>query len=96
MATKWTEEETELMIDLAFSYSPQEVAKRMEEQGYKRTATAIPLKYAHVTGESWPETILTVTSDNRIVEYDRNADGPDMIVVVALIIGAMIIGWWLV
>jgi len=89
MANKWTEKETELMMHcVSKGFSPKEVAERMEEQGYKRTATAIPLKYAHVTGESWPET--------RVVKYDRKSDGPDMIVIVALIIGAMIIGWWLV
>ena len=88
MGQKWIKDETEMMIDLAQWHSPEEVAKKMEEQGYERTATAIPLKYAHVTGEALPE------KKTRIVKYDRNADGPDVIVIVALIIGAFILGYW--
>lgn len=87
MAKKWTDEETTMMIGLADSYSPEEVAKRMAEQGYKRSATAIPLKYAHITGESWPE------KKTRVVKYD-SSDGPDLIVIAALVIGAIIIGYW--
>ena len=88
MGQKWIKDETEMMIDLAQWHSPEEVAKKMEEQGYERTATAIPLKYAHVTGEAWPE------KKTRIVKYDRYSDGPDMIVVVALLLGAFILGYW--
>ncbi len=86
MVKKWTDEETKLMIRCAtLGYSPKETADYLDKKGYTRTATAIPLKYAHVTGVSWPDKAEVGVTNKTEIDYR---------IIACLTVGAMIMTFW--
>jgi hypothetical protein len=96
MAKKWTEEEIELMLNCAtLGYSPKETADYLDKKGFSRTATAIPLKFAHVTGKGWGEDRVT-----QVVKQDKEPPvlgskiELDWALIAAVTVGAIILGYW--
>ena len=86
MAKKWTEEETELMLNCAsLGYTPKEASDYLDKKGFSRTATAIPLKYAHVTSNYWPDEAEVGKNNKTEIDYR---------IVACLTVGAMIITYW--
>ena len=86
MAKKWTEEEIGLMINCAaMGLTPKETADYLDKRGFSRTATAIPLKFAHVTSNAWPDKAEVGTTNKMEIDYR---------IVACLTVGAMIITYW--
>ncbi len=91
MSRKWTEEEYAALRLYASEKMATKVAyKEFSETGYERSIGAFTKKYRLALREH----NQTVTLSEAVIPYDRKADGPDVIVIAVLVIGALILGYW--
>ena len=87
----WTEEEyAALRLYVNEKMATKVAYKEFSETGYERSLGAFTKKYRLALQEvEKADEVATVYLAN-----NTKSEGPDMIVVVALIIGAMIVGYW--
>ena len=100
---KWTEEEYAALRLYASEKMATKVAyEEFSETGYERSLGAFTKKYRLVLREhnqtaTLSEATVDINGELSISEvevpYDRKADGPDFIVVAAVVIAVLIIGY---
>jgi|TARA_R110000824_G_scaffold283693_4_gene472069 hypothetical protein len=96
MSKKWIEEEIELMLNCAsLGFTPKETSDYLDKNGFSRTATAIPLKFAHVTGKAWGEDIVTqvVKQEKEMIVLGTKPE-LDWVIITVVTIGIVIFGYW--
>lgn len=99
---KWTEEEYAALRLYASEKMATKVAyEEFSETGYERSIGAFTKKYRLILRDikerreaGWPEEVVeSKVEPPQEVPYDRNADGPDLIVLAAVVIAVLIIGY---
>ena len=100
---KWTEDEVDLLhACMLRGYGPTQTSSEFTAKGYSRTVKAISTKKAKeisIGEKNWKMPIAidngTVKLKDKQVAEALNKEA-NYVLMVAMLIGAMIIGWWFV
>ena len=100
MMAKWTDEEVDLLhACMLRGYGPTQTSSEFSAKGYTRTVRAIGKKKAKeisIGEKNWkmPIVIERSTKDKQVAAaLNKEAN---YVLIMALLLGAIIIGWWFV
>ena len=93
---KWTEDEVDLLhACMLRGYGPTQTSSEFTAKGYTRTVKAIGKKKAKeisIGEKNWKMPIV-IERKTKVSDLNKEAD---YVLIMAMILGAMILGWWFV